>query len=223
MIYGTLRQVRFPAMFVAPASLLRNTRWSEQNRHYPRAENHPGRVPKRGDCDIRSSASFDHPGFARPGRLRVGHRHRRDGLERSSQCGLSGYSGGVAGQRRRVRQTDRAGARSIRSDALGHSPPARGGDGVPYRIEYGVRTSTSAPVLWIEETGCWFAGADGRPARAHGIVRDQQRTPRPRRAAAETVAQRSADRRTQPHPSGRGRWPRRSRKPRASARPSPSC
>ena len=62
-------------------------------------------------------------------------------------------------------------ARGIRSDALGHSSPARNGDGVPYRIEYGVRTSTSAPVLWIEETGCWFAGADGRPARAHGIVR----------------------------------------------------
>ena len=61
--------------------------------------------------------------------------------------------------------------RSIRSDALGHSPPVRGGDGAPYRIEYGVRTSTSAPVLWIEETGCWFAGADGRPVRAQGIVR----------------------------------------------------
>ena len=32
-------------------------------------------------------------------------------------------------------------------------------------------TSTSAPVLWIEESGCWFAGADGKPARAQGIVR----------------------------------------------------
>ncbi len=61
--------------------------------------------------------------------------------------------------------------RSVRSDALGHSPAAHGGDGAPYRIEYGVRTSTSEPVLWIEETGCWFAGADGRPARAQGIVR----------------------------------------------------
>ncbi|GAC1496196.1 MAG: bifunctional diguanylate cyclase/phosphodiesterase [Bradyrhizobium sp.] len=63
-------------------------------------------------------------------------------------------------------------ARSIRSDALGHSPPARGDDGgVAYRIEYGVRISTSEPVLWVEETGCWFAGPDGRPARAQGIVR----------------------------------------------------
>ena len=85
-------------------------------------------------------------------------------------------------------KTDRAGARDP-SDALSHSSPARDGDGVPYRIEYGVRASTSAPVLWIEETGCWFAGADGRPARAHGIVRVNQRAPCPRRATPETVAQ----------------------------------
>src|ERR1700682_1005159 len=61
--------------------------------------------------------------------------------------------------------------RSVRSDALGHSPPAQRGEGAPYRIEYGVRTSTSDPVLWIEETGCWFAGPDGKPARVQGIVR----------------------------------------------------
>ena len=62
-------------------------------------------------------------------------------------------------------------ARSIRSEALGHSPAVRGGDGVPYRIEYGVRTSAATPVRWIEESGRWFAGADGKPARAQGIVR----------------------------------------------------
>jgi diguanylate cyclase (GGDEF)-like protein len=61
--------------------------------------------------------------------------------------------------------------RSIRIDALGQSAPLRSGEGVAYRIEYGVRTSMSAPVIWIEETGCWFAGPDGRPARAQGIVR----------------------------------------------------
>ena len=49
--------------------------------------------------------------------------------------------------------------------------PRRRAEGVAYRIEYGVRTSTSAPVIWIEETGCWFAGPDGRPLRAQGIVR----------------------------------------------------
>ena len=55
--------------------------------------------------------------------------------------------------------------RSIRTDALKASSAADRGDGVPYRIEYGVRASTSHPVLWIEESGCWFAGADGKPAR----------------------------------------------------------
>jgi len=61
--------------------------------------------------------------------------------------------------------------RNIRSDALSHSPAVTRGESAPYRIEYGVRISTSEPVLWIEETGCWFAGSDGRPARAQGIVR----------------------------------------------------
>ncbi|MCA6118923.1 bifunctional diguanylate cyclase/phosphodiesterase [Bradyrhizobium sp. WSM 1738] len=64
-------------------------------------------------------------------------------------------------------------SRSIRTDALMQSAPVppRGGEGVAYQIEYGVRASSSAPVLWIEETGCWFAGPDGKPARAQGIVR----------------------------------------------------
>ncbi|HEY2246017.1 MAG TPA: bifunctional diguanylate cyclase/phosphodiesterase [Bradyrhizobium sp.] len=61
--------------------------------------------------------------------------------------------------------------RSMRAEALTLSPPAHGDVGVPYRIEYGVRAATSAPLLWIEETGCWFAGPDGTPARAQGIVR----------------------------------------------------
>jgi len=62
-------------------------------------------------------------------------------------------------------------ARSIRNDALTHSPPARADKGVPYRIEYGVRATTAVPVIWIEETGVWFAGSDGRPWRAQGVVR----------------------------------------------------
>jgi diguanylate cyclase (GGDEF)-like protein len=61
--------------------------------------------------------------------------------------------------------------RSIRTDALKQSQPSQRGEGAPYRIEYGVRTSISAPVLWIEETGCWFAGPDGKPVRAHGVIR----------------------------------------------------
>jgi diguanylate cyclase (GGDEF)-like protein len=62
-------------------------------------------------------------------------------------------------------------SRLIRVESFGHSSPLLSPEGVAYRIEYGVRTSTSAPVIWIEETGCWFAGPEGRPLRAQGIVR----------------------------------------------------
>src|ERR1700694_5561050 len=62
-------------------------------------------------------------------------------------------------------------ARSIRSDAVGRATRAHGRERAPYGIEYGVRTSPSEPVLWIEETGCWFAAPDGRPMRVQGIVR----------------------------------------------------
>jgi hypothetical protein len=62
-------------------------------------------------------------------------------------------------------------SRSIRNEALAQSAPARGDEGVAYRIEYGIRAAASAPVIWIEETGCWFAGPDGKPVRAEGIVR----------------------------------------------------
>jgi diguanylate cyclase (GGDEF)-like protein len=61
-------------------------------------------------------------------------------------------------------------SRSVRTDALAQSGPARG-EGVAYQVEYGVRASSTGPLLWIEETGCWFAGPDGKPARVQGIVR----------------------------------------------------
>lgn len=48
------------------------------------------------------------------------------------------------------------------------------GDGVPYQIVYGLtrpREMGPGPVVWVEDTGRWFAGPDGRAARAHGVVR----------------------------------------------------
>jgi diguanylate cyclase (GGDEF)-like protein len=60
---------------------------------------------------------------------------------------------------------------AIRTDALGQTAPSHRDQGAAYRIEYGVRTSLSAPVIWIEETGCWFADPEGRPVRAEGVVR----------------------------------------------------
>ena len=69
---------------------------------------------------------------------------------------------------------------SIRGNILMSTPPARRrGEGAPYRIEYGVRASASAPLLWIEESGCWFANADGKAVRVEGIVRlDNERRAR---------------------------------------------
>ncbi|MGL3105325.1 EAL domain-containing protein [Bradyrhizobium sp. BR 1432] len=62
-------------------------------------------------------------------------------------------------------------AQSLRTAALAQTSAVHGADGTPYRVEYGVRMSASDPVVWIEETGRWFAGPDGRPTRAIGSVR----------------------------------------------------
>jgi diguanylate cyclase (GGDEF)-like protein len=60
---------------------------------------------------------------------------------------------------------------SVRIDAITNSSSSHKAEGVPYQIEYGLRLAASAPLIWIEETGRWFAGADRRPARAHGVMR----------------------------------------------------
>jgi diguanylate cyclase (GGDEF)-like protein len=62
-------------------------------------------------------------------------------------------------------------AQTLRTAALAQTSAVHGADGTPYRVEYGVRMSASDPVIWIEETGRWFAGPDGRPIRAVGSVR----------------------------------------------------
>lgn len=61
--------------------------------------------------------------------------------------------------------------RGIRNDAVLNATAVDAGDGVPYQIEYGLRAGVSAPVLWVDECGRWFAGPDGRPSHVRGIVR----------------------------------------------------
>jgi len=63
---------------------------------------------------------------------------------------------------------------SSRYDAIVKSERADEGAGVPYQVIYALlppRESGGAGSIWLEDTGCWFKGADGRPARAHGVVR----------------------------------------------------
>lgn len=64
-----------------------------------------------------------------------------------------------------------AGNTQTRFDAIMHSAEADPGRGVPYQLQYAVRSGSRSPRLWIEDTGRWFAGPDGKPAKAHGIIR----------------------------------------------------
>jgi diguanylate cyclase (GGDEF)-like protein len=61
---------------------------------------------------------------------------------------------------------------SIQSRANALVQPGRRdeGAGVPYQVQYAL-CPPSSRVLWIEDSGRWFAGPDGNPQRAHGVVR----------------------------------------------------
>jgi diguanylate cyclase (GGDEF)-like protein len=58
--------------------------------------------------------------------------------------------------------------RGIRTEALAKALASGGGT---YRIEYGLRASTTAAVLWIEESGNCRADAAGKAIRVEGVVR----------------------------------------------------
>jgi diguanylate cyclase (GGDEF)-like protein len=59
-----------------------------------------------------------------------------------------------------------------RFDAVMHAAQCDDGRGVAYQVQYCIRPDPATQTrLWVEDTGRWFAGPDGRPARAHGVVR----------------------------------------------------
>ncbi len=62
---------------------------------------------------------------------------------------------------------------SSRFEAIARAAGNDCGKGVPYQICYGLvpPDSPREATIWVEDTGRWFAGADGRPAHAHGLVR----------------------------------------------------
>jgi diguanylate cyclase (GGDEF)-like protein len=57
-----------------------------------------------------------------------------------------------------------------RFDAVMRATGTDEGKGVPYQLQYALRADPER-VLWIEDIGRWFAGPDGKPIRAHGVVR----------------------------------------------------
>jgi diguanylate cyclase (GGDEF)-like protein len=59
-----------------------------------------------------------------------------------------------------------------RFDAVTRSGDRDTGSGVPYQVQYCFCPHpTDGCKLWVEDTGRWFAGHDGRPLRASGVVR----------------------------------------------------
>jgi diguanylate cyclase (GGDEF)-like protein len=57
-----------------------------------------------------------------------------------------------------------------RFDTVMRASSSDRGDGVAYQVQYALRAGPER-ALWIEDTGRWFAGRDGKPLRAHGVVR----------------------------------------------------
>jgi diguanylate cyclase (GGDEF)-like protein len=56
-----------------------------------------------------------------------------------------------------------------RIDAIYQSHHLDEGFGVAYQVQYAFKRGDEK--IWLEDTGRWFAGPDGKPLRAHGIVR----------------------------------------------------
>ena len=56
-----------------------------------------------------------------------------------------------------------------RHEAVMNSTQRDDGHGVPYQVQYSI-TPEGGARQWIEDTGRWFAGADGKPERAHGVI-----------------------------------------------------
>ncbi len=64
-----------------------------------------------------------------------------------------------------------AGNAKTRFDAVMQSARHDQGAGVTYQVQYAIRSKPRASKLWIEDTGRWFAGKNGEPERAHGVIR----------------------------------------------------
>jgi diguanylate cyclase (GGDEF)-like protein len=61
------------------------------------------------------------------------------------------------------------GAGRSRYDAIMDASGADLGDGVPYRTRFAILLGDRK--MWVEDTGRWFAGIDGNPTRARGVLR----------------------------------------------------
>lgn len=61
---------------------------------------------------------------------------------------------------------------TTRYDTIISASSRDNGEGVPYSIEYALKSETEGdPAVWIEDNGRWFADGEGKPAVACGLLR----------------------------------------------------
>jgi diguanylate cyclase (GGDEF)-like protein len=58
-------------------------------------------------------------------------------------------------------------------ETIARSTAVDEGKGVPFQVCYGIIPPVGSrdATVWIEDTGRWFVGPNGRPAHAHGLIR----------------------------------------------------
>lgn len=83
-----------------------------------------------------------------------------------------------------------------RYDAVAQSGQRDAGHGTPFQTVYAIRQLGAEP-LWIQDTGRWFGGQDGRPVRVHGVVRVVSKPPEAEQASTASDGLTGALTRTQ--------------------------
>ena len=126
-------------------------------------------------------------------------------------CSALPISTEIASGRAYAQRVEAADGQS-RFDAVTGAGQTDDGAGVAYQIEYAFRRADGGKV-WIEDSGRWFAGADGKPARAHGVVRVIDERHERERKLIQLAQFDPLDRRDESRAPDRGarRHPRRSR------------
>ncbi len=76
--------------------------------------------------------------------------------------------GEIASGRTFARHVDSAGGLT-RAEIIQQATRRDAGKGVPYQIQYALKRGDEK--IWLEDTGRWFGGADGKPNYANGIIR----------------------------------------------------
>jgi diguanylate cyclase (GGDEF)-like protein len=73
---------------------------------------------------------------------------------------------------------------STRNEVILLADGTDSGGGVPYRLLFALKPAKGG-ILWFEDTGRWFGGSTGRPATAHGVIRQ---VPAPSEAEKSALA-----------------------------------